>query len=200
MEAGKWYQVGSPFVALDGSATFTLNEAFPGFAEGDRLYLATAEGGYSFRYWKVNATTGEAGWSTSRNVYREDTTEFPTGMAVYIYKGVTGTITLSGAVDTVTNSFGSDLGNAWNLVALPWPEAKKLSDFTWTGCADGDRLFISTPDGGFSFRYWKENASTGAAGWSTSRNVYREDATLIEPGVAVYINKASVGVGSVTIQ
>ena len=199
MAANSWYQLGTPFEQLDGSDTFTLDEAFPGFAEGDRLYLATTEGGYSFRYWKANATTGEAGWSTSRNVYRKDTTEFPAGTAVYIYKSVAGTIMLSGAVDAVTNSFGSETGNAWNLVALPWPEAKKLSDFAWTGCVDGDRLFISTPDGGFSFRYWKTNASTGAAGWSTSRNVYREDTTLIKPGVAVYINKASAGVGTVTL-
>ena len=200
MEAGKWYQIGLPFSQLDGAETFTLDEAFPGFAEGDRLYLSTVEGGYSFRYWKVNASTGAAGWSTSRNTYREDTTEFDHGVAVYIYKETAGTITLSGSVKKVENTFGSNSGNSWNLVALPWPEAKKLSDYTWTGCADGDQLYISTPDGGFSFRYWKVNVSTGAAGWSTSRNTYREDSTLIEPGIAVYINKVSTGIGTVSMQ
>lgn len=196
MTAGGWYQLGSPFVQLDGVSTFTLDEAFPGFADGDRLYLATPEGGYTFRYWK---TSGEdAGWSTSRNTYRADATEYAQGTAVYIYKDTAGKVTLSGAVKKIENTFGSDTGNAWNLVALPWPEAKTLSDYEWTDCEEGDTLYISAPDGSFSFRYWK--ATVDGTGWSISRNRYREDTTVIEPGVAVYINKVSTGVGTVTVK
>ena len=196
MEADGWYQLGSPFAQLDGAETFTLNEAFPGFADGDLLYMATAEGGYRVRHWK--ASGDNEGWSTSRNRYSEDAAEYPQGMAVYIYKKTAGSVILSGAVQAATNSFGSDAGNAWSLVALPWPEAKKLSDYIWTGCADGDVLYLASPDGGVKARYWKVNASEGTAGWSTSRNAYRADSTILEPGVAVYINKASSGVGSVT--
>ncbi len=200
MTAGGWYQLGGPFAQLDGATTFTLDEAFPGFAEGDRLYLGTPTGGYSLRYWKVNANTGAAGWSTSRNAYRADATEYAQGTAVYIYKEVAGSISLAGSVKQIENSFGSESGNSWNFVALPWPEAKKLSAYTWTGCANGDRLYISTPSGGYSVRYWKVNANTGVSGWSTSRNAYREDTTVLEPGTAVYINKVSSGIGTVTIQ
>ena len=196
MVAGGWYQLGSPFAQLDGKDTFTLNEAFPGFVDGDLLYMATEEGGYRVRYWK--ASNGNDGWSTSRNRYSEDATEYPQGMAVYICKKTAGTVILSGAVQAVSNSFGSENGNTWSLVALPWPEAKKLADYNWTGCADGDVLYLASPDGGVKARYWKVNASTGDAGWSTSRNAYRVDSGILEPGVAVYINKVSPGVVAVT--
>ena len=40
MEAGKWYQVGNPFVALEEGGVIELNDGFgTGFATGDQLYL-----------------------------------------------------------------------------------------------------------------------------------------------------------------
>ena len=200
MEAGGWYQLGVPFAQLNGTTTFTLDEAFPGFAEGDRLYVATEDGGYRFRYWMADATNGTAGWSIVNTRYRADNTLYTQGTAVYIYKETTGSIALSGAVKQIENTFGSELGRTWNLVALPWPEAKKLSDYTWTNCEEGDTLYIGTPDGGFRFRYWKIDTATGNAGWSIVNTRYREDTTPLSAGTAVYINKVSAGVGTVTLK
>ena len=191
MAAGGWYQLGVPFAQLDGATTFTLDEAFPGFAEGDIMYIATQTGGFINRYWK------DTGWSKSKNSYRADSTEYDRSLAAYIYKQSAATITLSGAVEKMTNTFGAESGQTWDLVALPWPESKAINDFVWTGCADGDTLYIATAEGGFIPRYWK--VGTDAAGWSKSKNSYRVATDVIAPGVAVYINKASAGVGSVTL-
>ena len=195
MTAGGWYQLGVPFAQLDGATTFTLDEAFPDFAEGDIMYIATQAGGFIPRYWKVG--TDVAGWSKSKTSYRADSAEYDSSLAVYIYKQTAATITLSGAVKKMTNTFGAEGGNTWDLVALPWPESKSISDFVWTGCAEGDTLYIATANGGYIPRYWK--VGTDVAGWSKSKTSYREATDVIAPGIAVYINKASEGVGSVTL-
>ena len=200
MDAGGWYRLGMPFGQLDGSATFTLTEAFSGFAEGDCIYLsANNAGSYVARYWKTDAT-GAAGWSKSKNALRLDETEYDCDTAVYLHKSVAGQIILSGVVTEMTNTFGLESGNAWSIVPLPWPEAKTLNDFAWTGCQDGDTVYIGSASGANIARYWKVNASTGAAGWSKSKNALRLDDTILTPGTAVYINKVSAGVGTVTIK
>ena len=88
MEAGKWYQVGSPFVALDDTAsTQKINEVFTiGFSEGDSInILNTAAMEYVAYYWKTSAN----GWCTKRGTTPVDV-KIPAGQALFVNKASAG--------------------------------------------------------------------------------------------------------------
>ena len=114
MEAGKWYQVGSPFVALEEGTTLKLNDVFTtGFGAGDTLQL----------YSSVNSSYTTYRWNTYKNGWATNTSPvatladvtLPVGQAVFINKKVDGDVILTGKVsaeEAVT--FGNEAGSAWD--------------------------------------------------------------------------------------
>ena len=197
MEAGKWYQVGSPFVALDDTAsTQKINEVFTiGFSEGDSInILNTAAMEYVAYYWKTSAN----GWCTKRGTTPVDVT-INVGQAVFIQKAVAGDVTLSGKVEVAqATQFGSTTGNAWNQIVCVYPQDMNLNDMKWDGVADGDVINILDNTGAtpvYNGYYWK----TSAKGWCTKRGTTPVD-VKIPAGQALFVNKASAGIGSVSAQ
>lgn len=199
MEAGKWYQVGYPFVSLEGNAsdTIAVNDCFTsGFSSGDRLYVLDLQnGGYEAGlYWvpsknawcdRPNPTTAEA----------SDKVLNP-GQAVYINKKVTGNVTVSGRVQTQEVAFGDASGNTWNQVCAVWPEAVALSDLKWSNLSAGDRLYVlDSENGGYEAGlYWVPSKNA----WCNLPNPTTAVASdkVLSPGQAVYIQKKSSGVGT----
>ncbi len=190
MEAGEWHIIGNSFQALDGVTEGTLDTLLCGatFAEGDRLFLARGDGFYLARYW--NTTNNK--WSTNPKRFQEDTALYPMTTGVYIHKKTAGDVVFKGKVVSQTIEFGLESGNAWELTALPSPEGKLLSDYIWTGCATGDRLFIARGDGFYTAHYYFQDQ-----GWSTNPKRFVASTTPLKDGQAVYLNKVSAGIGSV---
>ena len=195
MDAGKWYQVGSPFVALENEsdAAVQINSVYAsGFGQGDILCtLDSASASLLPLYWNVTAN----GWSESaspRAPLSERTINV--GEAVYISKQAAGTLTFSGKVEVKEVSFGTEEGNAWNQVVMVWPEAKKLQDIAWDGLETGDQMSIlDSATSLMKTYYW--NATNG--GWADSpspRAPLSED--TVEIGRALYIHKVSAGIGT----
>ena len=194
MEAGKWYQVGSPFVALEDGITPMLNDIFTtGFGAGDTLSVYNpATSSYAMYYW--NAT--RAKWTVgSRPSAADANVEIPSGQAVFINKATAGNVILSGKVSTnEVTEFGADVGNSWDQIVCVYPEAIKLNDLTWNGLSAGDTLSVYDPDTAiYATYYW----NTTQAKWKVgSRPSAAEADVLLPVGQAVFVNKASVGVGS----
>ena len=214
MEGGGWYIVGNPFEELpdmetgEKVSTFTLNERFTGFSSGDIIYLLSSDGTYLPRFWIETAEF--KGWSKANVPLPNflDNTEYPVETAVYIHKNTPGVITLSGRVSSRTLEFAQEKsfnrariedGRAteaptWQLVCLPYPDKRTISDYTWTGCSKGDVLYYVSPDGTISQRFWNTNTNS----WSVSSVMYIADTKQLEIGQGVFICKGSAGSGTVT--
>lgn len=197
MQAGKWYQVGNPFVELEDSVdTVKINDVYnQGFGEGDILCLLNSGTSQLIPlYW--NEVNG--GWSDSRNP-RAPLSEatIMSGQAVYITKSQEGVLTFKGKVQAREVSFGMPEGNSWDQVVLLWPETKKLKELAWSGLSTGDTLNILNPETAEVKAYYWNEALTG---WSDSRNPrapLTED--VVNVGHALYINKVSTGIGTLNI-
>ena len=150
MQAGKWYQIGNPFVGLDGSLEQALNQVFTsGFALGDTLLVFNPETGiYEQQLYWVPGNEGSGTWCSLPipGAPASDKT-LVAGQAVYINKaGGSGTVTLAGSVKPVEVEFGSEAGNAWAQVVAVWPEEKALNEMKWSGLALGDTLLVFNPE------------------------------------------------------
>ncbi|MGN0891547.1 MAG: hypothetical protein ACI4W7_07875 [Candidatus Spyradenecus sp.] len=201
MEAGKWYQVGCPFVSLDGTESVKLNECFiEGFALEDTLMILDVENSYydAMLYWvpekKAWCNLPIAAIATpSEKVLKP-------GQAVYIYKKTAGNVIVSGQVKAVEASFGSANGNQWAQVCIVWPEEKALNSLQWTNLALGDTLQVLNVDSASydAMLYWVPEKQAWCdlpiAAIATPSN------KVLTPGQAVYIYKASQGVGTVKVQ
>ena len=199
MDAGKWYQVGAPFVALDGAETVPLNEVFnQGFQSNDRLMVFDAEtSGYQAPLYWVESKNA---WCNSPVALIAQPTDLrlSPGQAVYISKQTTSTVTFSGKVEIVEVPFGRDGGETWDQVAPVWPAKCAINDFRWSGLRSGDRLMILDSEQGeyLAPLYWVESKNA----WCDSpvAVIARPSTYELSPGQAVYINKVSSGTGSVT--
>ena len=190
MEAGGWYIIGNAFAHLDDSLEATVDNLFADatFSEGDMLFLSRNDGAYMPRYW--NSEKGK--WSQNPKRFIEDKTLYPASTGVYIHKNHEGSVVFAGKVLAQSFDFGSEGGNSWTLTAVPSPEGKLLSDYEWKNCAQGDRLFVARGDGAYTPFYYFEGK-----GWSENSKRFIAPKVPLASGQAVYINKVSVGIGSV---
>ena len=192
MDAGKWYLLGNPFTALDGSATFKINEVYrdANFGASDILYTLESSGKFTPHYW--NATNN--GWSKHRVFWQEDVTDYSSSTAIYLKKTSVGELTFAGKVSSMKVDVGTDEGNAWSLTAMTYPKESLLNEFAWENFSNGDLLYTMNEDGDFTPHYW--NAANN--GWSKHRVFWNEDTEKLKVGQAVYLFKRSVGVGAIS--
>ena len=190
MEAGKWYQVGTPFVELSEGETPQLNTVFAkGFSDGDSINIFDSTTSiYTPYYWKTSA----GGWCTKRGT-SPVAIDVPRGQAVFINKQVTGIVTLAGRVSVAeATTFGREEGDTWNQIVCVYPQALKLNDIKWTGITDGDAVSIyDSQTAVYAPYYWKSSAG----GWCTKR-VSTPVNVEIPIGQAMFINKVSKGLGT----
>ena len=94
MQAGKWYQIGTPFVELEEGQTATLNTAFgQGFADNDLAYIYDSETNSYLGPYAWLTYNGQTGWwNTGLGVLCD--TKLSPGQAVFIYKQSQGKSTL----------------------------------------------------------------------------------------------------------
>ena len=198
MDAGKWYQVGNPFVELDDGTTPTLNSVFAnGFSNGDQLYVLTDEGAYlPPRQWAT--LNGQTGWFNRANG-QYDQEPLKAGQAVFISKLVSGTVTVKGKVsaqEVVT--FGKPDSASWAQVVNVYPKACSVNDLTWSGMSVGDTLYIYDSSSG-TYLPQRQWATIGdKTGWF-NRADGSFDSQVIPIGQALFINKAA-GVASVQVK
>ena len=196
MEAGKWYQVGTPFRPLDGSVRTKLSEVITaGLSAGDTLMILDP----STRTYKP-----QLHWVPEKNAWCDlpiaviatpSSETLEPGQAVFIHKSQEESVTFSGKVEVTEVSFGSPDGNMWAQVAAVWPIAQALNDVQWTGLEAGDTLMILDPDS----KTYKPQLH-----WVPEKNAWCDlpiaviatpSSETLEPGQAVFINKASKGIG-----
>ena len=191
MQAGKWYILGNPFVALDDSSTYKLNDLFTGegFHANDKLYLLT-DGLFVSFYWN----DAHKGWSKHPVIWQEDSTEYPASTAVYLNKNSLGQFTFSGKVKVQPIEIGEEDGNSWTLTALNYPAPSTLSEYEWSNFSTGDELYTLDVDGVFTSHYWNSSRK----GWSKHPVIWQEDPKLLSSGEAVYLHKKSTGKGVIT--
>ena len=195
MEAGKWYQVGCPFGQLDGSKIFSVNDVFSrGFKTGDSINIFDSEkGSYSVLSWSDSLNA----WTDFPGAPFASTAQLTEGQAIFVSKAVTSEITLSGKVSEVVVSFGKEGGNAWNQIVAVWPVASKVNDLKWSGLQTGDILNVLNADSGtYEVFYWDENVGGGK--WVVAPGVPLPSDKAIAPGQALFVNKVSAGLGSLT--
>ena len=202
MDAGKWYQIGSPFVGLkEGVAGMELRELLgEDFEHGDTVSVFSPESGrYDIYTWKTNAPDGE-GWYLGA-FPMQASVKVPSGRAVFVNKasGKNGVVTFSGKVsaDEVVE-FGTIEGNAWDQIVSVYPKAMKLNDLKWEGLEQNDTVSVYSPDEGKYLIYtWKVNAPDGE-GWYLGAYPFRtSDEVAI--GQAMFVNKQSANIGSVSL-
>ena len=202
MQAGKWYQVGTPFMPLEeGATSVKLNEFLvDGFADGDTvsIYLPD-EGRYESYSWR-NSGTDRAGWYFGRSSTLADV-DIPSGQAVFVHKGETSGVTyFSGKVSAnEITTFGSEGGNAWDQIVCVYPQTKKLNDLFWTGIEDDDTVSIYLPDEGRYETYSWRHSGTDRAGWYFGRSSTLADVD-VPAGQAFFVNKQSQGFGQLSVQ
>ena len=206
MQAGKWYQVGCPFVGLNGATELPLNDFFcSGFVTGDTLMILdsqTARYG-TLAYWVPEANGGAGAWC-DRPIAAVGTPSdvvLKPGQAVYIHKKESSAVTFSGKVEAVPAEFGSEDGNVLAQVAPVWPEQKSVNDFVWKGLASGDTMKILDSDTASygTLLYWLPSANNGAGAWCDRPipGLGQPSNLVLSPGQAVFVTKSSAGVATV---
>ena len=193
MQAGKWYQIGNPFGELDGADTFSANEAFStGFSDGDILNLFDKQrSSYAVYYWNSALN----GWSPFVGAPFLADIPLTKGKAVYIYKGNAGVVTLCGKVVEVSVPFGAENGGAWDQIVPMWPATAKLNDLKWEGLQSGDTVNILDPErAAYNVYYWDANTQQ----WTIAPGVPISADVELQIGQAVFVNKASSGVGTLS--
>ena len=193
MEAGKWYQIGRPFVELEEGSSPKLNTVLTsGFADGDVCNVFDpASVSYVPYYWKSAAN----GWCSKRGTTPVDV-DLPASQAVFINKAVTATVSLAGRVSTTEiSSFGTEAGGAWDQIICVYPSAVKLNEMKWSGLADGDICnVLNSETTTYEPYYWKSAAN----GWCSKRGTTPVDVEIYA-GQALFINKKSAGVGTCSV-
>ena len=186
MKENTWYQIGTPFVALGNTDEVqTINTVFnSGFSDGDFAYIySTSKSGYAAA---LKWSEEKGGWVNALN--RLATNEIPTGTAVFIKKGVAGTITVQGRVSSTELSMIP--GESWAQVVCVYPTAKTINEMTWTGMAIGDEAYVYDVNRQAyrSALIWKGNS------WNNALN--RPDTTELSIGQAIFVHKKSQGDGT----
>ena len=191
MQAGTWYLLGNPFIALDGTASFKLNDVYvgEGLHTGDLLYVLNGNT-FSPRYWNE----GEEKWSTNSLFFIDDLTEYSASTAVYLKKMSAGNLTFTGKVSPVRIEVGTEDGNAWSLTALTYPKVSTLDEYTWEGFQPNDMLYTTAKDGSLVPHYWNSTSQS----WSTNELFPVSDNTPLSIGQAVYLLKKSAGTGTIS--
>ena len=198
MQAGKWYQIGTPFVALEDGQTATLNTAFgQGFANGDLIYIYNPEtNGYDGPYMWLSGD-GQTGWRSTTNPSALCSVSLNPGQAVFIQKNTTGDIPIAGRVTETTPSvFGAKETSSWAQVACVYPETLALNEMKWTNLANGDLAYVyNSETNGYDGPYmWL--SGDGQTGWRSTTNPSVLCSVSLKPGQAVFIQKNSVGEAS----
>ena len=198
MQAGKWYQIGTPFVALeDANGQETLNDLLStGFSDGDVAYIFdSATKMYSNAYtWDSSGNSG-AGWYTGLLLPIPATEVVPPGSAIFIHKLTNGTVAFKGKVQSgVEVSLGSDSGDAWDQIVCVYPKDCSVNDIEWSNMNVGDELHVYDPESGFYESYtW--DVVNEQPGWY-SGVLIKEYATKVIPiGQGMFVNKKSKGKG-----
>ena len=191
MEAGKWYQVGSPFVALDDITPLKLNDVFStGFDANDTLSIYDPETSlYKTYHW----STAKSAWCASkRPTAAAVDIDLPAGKAVFINKATAGNIVLSGKVAVAeATEFGKEEGYAWDQIVCVYPETMKLNEINWSGLASGDALSIyDSATSLYKTYHW----NTSNSSWCASKRPTAAAVDIDVPaGQAFFINKSSAG-------
>jgi hypothetical protein len=206
MEAGKWYQIGCPFISLDKDVVeVSIDEIYKGFSDGDAILVYDNVGntGYRSAYWRSAAKDGVGGWCTSSGgPLISSTIKVKPGDAVFIDKQ-NGNLDLmfSGKVSYEEVPFGHEDGNAWAMVTPVWPEAIMLNKVNFTELGEGDAILIYTPETGYKSAYWRPTANQGAGGWcTTSGGPTIAFNVELKGGSALFINKKTPNVGKISVK
>ena len=201
MEAGKWYQVGCPFNALEDNTKVSLAKTFStGFSTGDTVYIfSEVAGTYAdVRTWGTSSA-GETTWLNSRN--KASDIELDAGTALFILKKTTADVVLAGKVSAnEVVKFGSETTGSWAQIVFPYPTATDVNAMTWTGLQEGDELHIYDPVAGTyaTTRYWSKGKTDDELKWRNSRKADVE--TIIPVGTAMFIRKINAGVATLTVE
>ena len=197
MQAGKWYQIGTPFVELDEGTVPTMNTVFTdGFSDGDLAYILGPNGTYMpTRQWMTYR--GQTGWF-NMGTGRYDGMELTVGQAIFFSKKQTGLVSLKGRVAMPDDiEFGNDSANSWSQVSRAYPNGRRsVNELEWSGIEDGDLLYIYNPESGtyLPTRQWM--TYNGKTGWF-NRATGKIDTQAFEPHQAFFINKKSAGKGHI---
>ena len=187
MDAGKWYQVGNPFVELDNGTTPTLNSVFAtGFSNGDQIYIYDSSASTYSRsaQWMTFDTDG--GW---RDGWGEKVDPaLKPGQAVFIYKKALGQITLKGKVSIQEVEFGSDQAT-WSQVACLYPETQKLNEMEWKGMENGDQIYLYDSNSSKYSSALQWMTVNGVSGWRDGWGELKD--VDVAPGQAMFIYKRS---------
>ena len=201
MEAGKWYQIGNPFVGLDGVTSSTLNDAFvDGFGNGDIAYIFNPSSNeYGVRYFNVSTDSGRV-WSDLpiAGIGQPADVTLSPGQAIYLWKETAGNVTFKGKVQAVPVTFGDEeIAGTWAQIAVVSPSDSALNDYKWSGLGSGDVLYLLNSDTGEygSRLYWQPSKSA----WCDSPvpALAKPVDLTIKAGQAMYIQKSTVGVATV---
>ena len=198
MEAGKWYQVGTPFVALEEGVAQKLNDVFTeGFGAGDTLQVYNPD---SSTYATYRWNTYKNGWAANTSpVATLSDVVLPTGQAVFINKKVQGDVVFSGKVsveEAVT--FGNENAASWSQFVCVYPDTVKLNGIAWSGLAAGDILQIYNAD---TATYATYRWNTYKNGWASNTSPVATLADVDVPaGQAFFVNKQTPGIGSCSYQ
>ena len=194
MDAGKWYQVGNPFVELDDGVAPTVNTVFSsGFSDGDRLYIYdSATSAYTtILTWRTSNNV--SGWYTRRGGLSNE--ELPYGHAVFISKIQSSAVTLKGKVSAEEAVvFGSDTQDTWSQICCVYPSSMSLNEMKWTGMTDGDKAYVYNPETAVYDTILTWRTIDGSAGWRTRRGGL--DNTVVSPGQAIFVYKQTAPKGS----
>ena len=199
MEEGKWYEVGCPFVDLNDKEELPLNEVFvSGFSQGDTLCMLDPETStYSdYLYW----IDEKQAWCDRpiAAIAKPSTATLTPGQAVYIHKDTAGQVFLSGKVEAKAAVFGSENGPTWVLVTPIWPETRDVNAYAWEGLTQGDTLTVlDSETGSYADNvYWDE--AKGAWCDRPISAIAKPITLELAPGQAVFLNKKTTGVATVT--
>ena len=193
MQAGKWYMVGNPFGDLADKETIPLSEIYSdGFVEGDILnVLDSVSSTYSAYHWNTQLST----WSILPGVPIPAEVSLKQGQAVYIYKAASGKVSLKGKVIEASVPFGKEEGGAWNQIVPMWPSEQAVNDLKWTNMQDGDILnVLDIETATFNAYHWNSSIQK----WTILPGVPIEANVTLFPGQAVFVNKISTGIGTLS--
>ena len=197
MQAGKWYQIGTPFVELDEETVPTLNTVFAeGFGEGDVAYILGPNGTYlPMRMWTTY--NNQTGWFNT-GIAEYDDMELAIGQAVFFSKKVDGRVTMKGRVAEISEiPFGSDSANSWSQIVRSYPDGdRSVNEMEWSGVEEGDMLYLFNSESGtyLPTRQWA--TLNGKTGWFNVATATLDDQKFA-PHQAFFINKKSKGQGYV---
>ena len=190
MQAGKWYQIGTPFVDLGDKEEVLLNEVFSsGFSEGDTLCIFDSESSAytSYLYWIED----KGAWCDLPipSLATPSMATLPFGQAVYIHKNTSGQIVLSGKVEAKAITFGAEDVPVWAQIAPVWPVSCDVNDYAWEGLTQGDTLTVWDSDTSSysAYAYWNETQHA----WCDLPipGIAKPISISLAPGQAVYISK-----------